>query len=357
MKVLADFHHEHLYESLRILIEDRLGWELYRPIGLEWYHEKYWNIYPHISTAEQYLSLNTGKEYRKLEKGERIGGDRLRSDSGEILRYANWNPTETSTGIYEVSSPVFPKKYKAITLEAFQNTKFDILLASMPEHVEPYKKLQKLFQPYAKLVFQAGNNWPVPSGIPNILTSALMNVPANINSVYYHQEFDLSLFSFKKPEKINRIYNMMHYIQDDSTFLALEKGLPDWEFKAYGAGNRDKSRGPDAKDIAKAFHEMGFLWHVKKEGDGYGYNIHHAAATGTPLIVRKSHFRNMTADPLLINEETCIDLDQYSIAETIQILKNLDYKTYSNNIYNKFKAMVNFDQEFENIKTFFYRLQ
>jgi hypothetical protein len=35
-KVLADWHHPALWESLSILFEDRFGWELYSPMGLEW---------------------------------------------------------------------------------------------------------------------------------------------------------------------------------------------------------------------------------------------------------------------------------------------------------------------------------
>lgn len=44
MRVLADYHHHDLFESLAILFEDRLGWELYRPIGMEWFDEGYWNF-------------------------------------------------------------------------------------------------------------------------------------------------------------------------------------------------------------------------------------------------------------------------------------------------------------------------
>src|SRR5690242_6385574 len=42
MKVLADYHHHDLWESLELLCA-RLGWDLYRPIGMDWYEQGYWN--------------------------------------------------------------------------------------------------------------------------------------------------------------------------------------------------------------------------------------------------------------------------------------------------------------------------
>jgi glycosyltransferase involved in cell wall biosynthesis len=41
--VLADRHHADLAESLLKLFEDRFGWEVYFPIGLEWADEGLWD--------------------------------------------------------------------------------------------------------------------------------------------------------------------------------------------------------------------------------------------------------------------------------------------------------------------------
>ena len=53
--VFIDKHHEGLFDSLVLLFEKRLGWRLYTQAGIEWYKEGLWNVYPHPSTAEQYL--------------------------------------------------------------------------------------------------------------------------------------------------------------------------------------------------------------------------------------------------------------------------------------------------------------
>lgn len=82
MKVLADHHHDDLYESLRILFEDRLGWELYRPIGTEWYTEGYWDVYNHPDTVTQYLGLQIGAEFQKKEITEHMTWMNRDNDGG-----------------------------------------------------------------------------------------------------------------------------------------------------------------------------------------------------------------------------------------------------------------------------------
>jgi hypothetical protein len=43
VRVLVDYHHHDLWESLELLFTDRFGWELLRPIGLDWFEQGYWN--------------------------------------------------------------------------------------------------------------------------------------------------------------------------------------------------------------------------------------------------------------------------------------------------------------------------
>jgi hypothetical protein len=46
VRVLADYHlghHHDLWESLELLFTDRFGWELLRPIGMDWFEQGYWN--------------------------------------------------------------------------------------------------------------------------------------------------------------------------------------------------------------------------------------------------------------------------------------------------------------------------
>ncbi len=60
MRVLADYHHGSLLRSLVMLFEGRLGMELYRPIGLEWFHEGYWAVSELKRTAREFLEPRAG---------------------------------------------------------------------------------------------------------------------------------------------------------------------------------------------------------------------------------------------------------------------------------------------------------
>jgi len=65
MKVFADLHHGDLFYSLQLLFEKRLKAELYRPVGIEWWKEGFWNVFNHPATAQQYLDFNSSGEENK----------------------------------------------------------------------------------------------------------------------------------------------------------------------------------------------------------------------------------------------------------------------------------------------------
>jgi hypothetical protein len=348
MRVLADMHHGELYESLRILFEDRLGWELYRSIGIDWYTEGYWMVYDHPDTVTQYLGMHLT---------ENDISENHRNQGATAL---NLGHTEYAPGIYEIKSPEYDCIYKAITLEAFKNMKFDIVLSSIPSHISRYNTLISNFQPSAKHIFQVGNNWKAPyPEVKNILTSSIHGINSEANCVFYHQEFNLNTFAKTQPKNIESIFNMMHYMQDKEFFYSMKSFLPAWSFKSYGAGNEDGPCSPHITKVAEVFKNSGFVWHVKSQGDGYGYNIHHAFACGRPLVTRVSDFSGMTASSLLVDGETCIDIGNRTPEQVVHKLVEmlLDYPRFSDNVYNKFKSVVNFDQEFKDIKVFMDNLR
>src|SRR5438477_11943582 len=58
MRVLLDYHHSCLWESMELLAE-RLGWTLLQPIGMDWFEQGYWNHerkHHGDEVARQYLS-------------------------------------------------------------------------------------------------------------------------------------------------------------------------------------------------------------------------------------------------------------------------------------------------------------
>jgi len=349
-KILADMHHGDLYESLRILFEDRLGWELYRPIGTEWYYDGYWKVYDHPNTADQYLGISSLVPLS-------VNNIPVTQEHGNSA-WINRIQLENRNGIYIIRDCNHGgRNHKAITLAAAKDFGFDIVLSSMPVHFSLYENFRQQFCPNAKHIFQVGNvNWNVPPGAKNLLNSTTLD-PGGVHSVRYHQEFSLTEFSFKPCPNPRSLTNLMHiqaghYARE---FYDLKKLLRGWVVKDYGATNVD---GP-VDNISEVIQNSGFIWHCKRGGDGYGYNVHNAFACGRPMVTACSQYLGLMAEPLFMPGVTVIDLEKHGVAGVATKLKEAadDYDNWSRRTYAQFCAVVDFDKEFEQIKHFLGNLQ
>ncbi len=349
-KVFADFHHASLLNSLIMLFEGRMGGQVYRPIGMEWADKGFWHIYPHPDTQRQYLSLDQG--YRPADGTPPVNLVQ------EVVNFDAGEPT-----LYLCRDIESDRVNKAIDFATF--CQMDIV-ASVPQHVEPFKKLIREYMPNAKLIFQIGNAWTVEAAqAPNIMASALINdVPADVNFVQYHQEFDLDVFKNNGPgferERIASFINVHHDMPDYELFLKLEKLMPGWAWRSFGGQGRDGSVDGSAR-LAKAMRDARFIWHVKAGGDGYGHVLFNAAAMGRPVIVKRSYYAGKLGEKLLIDGVTCINIDgkepDQIIAEIERYNEPEAYANMCRNVYANFKAQVDFDADFEQIKTFIDRLR
>jgi hypothetical protein len=328
MNVLTDFHHNSLLRSLVLLFEGRLGMQVYRPIGLEWFYEGYWAINDQLSTAKQFLDFEC----------------QIMPDNTPPLNVVK----EQSDGIYSVYDPGNITIHNAITLESFKSRKFDYIIASIPQHIPLFQKLIQEFQPQAKLIIQIGNNWN-----PNIFRG--LNVlgsvkPGNIqdaNVVYYHQEFDTNLFKPKTHTQSNTISSYINILQELTIgwrdFTDLENSLQEFSFKSYGGQCRDGSIA-GAEVLADSMNNDDLIFHVKDHGDGYGHIIYNAYACGRPTIIRRSGYDNQLAQELF-NAESSINLDGLSVEDAVkkirkvltdsEILESMSvkaYETFKNNV-------------------------
>ena len=59
VNVFCDFHHHSLLRSFVLLFENRFNWNVYRPIGMEWFYEGYWGYNNIEATAKQFLDIET----------------------------------------------------------------------------------------------------------------------------------------------------------------------------------------------------------------------------------------------------------------------------------------------------------
>lgn len=351
MKILCDFHHQDLFYSLQLLFEKRLGFELYRPIGLEWFHEGYWNVFPHIDTAKQYLSLDQAIQELKTEDGE------------------PWPESHKLNKFYREEDGIYYVKdmskggilQRAIRLDKFKEMKFNILLSSIPQHIGPFNKLVQLYQPQAKHIFQVGNAWGELSGVQNILASAApFHVSPGINTCFYHQEFDLDTYRYDQPDpSIKKIRSFIHYMRQMDLHQRFKQLLPEFEFITHGAGM--DSCFSAANDIAIAYQDTTFAWHVKPEGDGFGYGAHCPFACGRPLITVKQHYRGKLAEALMLDKETCIDIGCRSIEESVRLIRHFaqpeEHKAMCQRAYDRFKEVVDYDKEEQTIRQFLENLK
>jgi hypothetical protein len=289
MRVLTDFHHAGLLQSFILLFERRLGGEVYRPIGREWFDQGFWKVFNHPATVEQFLG---------------IGG--ATPDGTAPLNEVVDHPDPDVYICHDIDSGT---ENKAITLKGFLNQPFDIMIASLPQHIEPYYQLCKVHPSHPKLIYQIGNSWDYSGDAPvrNIMASARMSgMSIGLNTIEYHQEFDTKIFhpDFTYPDK--NIYSFVncfdiaeHLANDAFLFKQVEKAMPDWTFKIYGGQCRDGAIGPTPA-LADKMRESRFIWHTKWGGDGYGLVILIVPAVGRPLIVKILFYQNMFAEPLLL---------------------------------------------------------
>lgn len=332
MKVLLDHHHGALLRSMYYLWGKRFGFDLYLPTEMEWLdQEGLYSNYPQRGTSNQMLNV-------------------WRHDA------------------------FFLEHFKPILLEEFADTEFDIIVATLLENYKIYEAMIKKYNKKAKLVLHIGNNnWPEQleqMGVKNLLSSSWPTyLKAKIpNKVLSRQEFSLEWFKPKFDCNIKSVANYKHILVKDELdkFLLLEKELPDWEFKMYGTSNRDGSICQDEPIMSESIRNFGFVYHYKTIDEGYGHCIHNAFACGKPVITSPRtmavnwHEENIPITPSFIfeNDKTILNLDTNSTVSLTYKLKKMadNYPYYSQYTYDKFRQVVNFDKEFEDIKVFVQNL-
>lgn len=348
MKILADFHHDSLWWALHLLFEKRLGWELYRPYGVEWFDQEYFKLYGHFAMKEPYRFL--AKLYLK---------DIVFTQDGE-----NGYGLETRMGCID-----YPK-FKLVTLKKAKEMDFDIIICTINENEKYFYKFAKEFCPKAKLIRITGNmNDKVDHELyPNLMASDISSYKMyqGEHKVLFRQEFDLNLFKYSPPTNTHNLYSFLNGLRAEETepgvfgtWFKLLHLLPEFKFRSYG-GKCENGRIFGKRKLIERMSEASFLYHVKRI-DGYGHTIHNAFALGRPVITCFEYYRDKIAEPLLVDGETAIFTDGRSsrqIAEIVRSKANIEELTrMSENCRKKFEENVKFDYEFMRIQKFLEELR
>ena len=343
MKVFADYHHGDLYYSLHALFEKRLGFELYRPIGLDWFENGFWKI------AEPYGNpADTINQFLSTEKG-------------------NWNQYSLLNGdhtfydgVYYVYDKTHDYRHKAITFEQFKSMKFDIIISSITAHDGAYEKLCKEFQPQAKLISQMGNVGQ-KTHIKNVMHSIPYAVPADQNTVYYHQEIDHRFWNYFPPNpKTKNIFSVVNCFPYPEIYGQYKQSLVNVEMRHYGASCLDGSL-LGGETVGLKMKEANIAWHLKPLG-GIGHSTMGWFASGRPLITNMSQHRAIGGEALklFIPGLTCIDIEQGTLEENLRKINEwLEPEAnlrHCEETIKQFKEVINYDKEEIAIRAFLERL-
>lgn len=354
--VFVDLHHASLLNSFIMLFEKRMGGNVYRPIGKSWFDEGYWAVYDHPATVEQYLSIGGATPDGTPKLNEPIDSITDKVTDTEGLYWCQ----DIDSGSYN----------KAITLSTFYRLPIDIVIATLPQHILPYKKLAESHPNKPKFIYQIGNAWDIPDDgtVKNIMASAVVpTVKSDLHFIQYHQEFDTEIFKpmqwtvngdISQPlqtMQINSFINCFQDFPDWPLFLEIERLLPTFQFASYGGQCRNGAKHGSV-ELARAMQDSMWIWHTKAGGDGYGHVLFNSAAVGRPIITKKSYYRGKLGENLMIDGVTCIDIDNMSPSEIVykivQYSKPEAYSQMCTAVIRNFKQQVDFDAEFKQIKVF-----
>jgi hypothetical protein len=311
-RVLIDYHHADLAESLHLLFADRFGWEVVVPVGPKWWDENIWNFgrwaWGDDRLARQFLNV-----------------DNVEHDDAHPSRH-----------------------HTVATFDEALAQDWDYVVASLPDNYQGYHHFAR--QTGARFVIQVGNvNQPVAWELdPLVLNSSEQDLRGR--GVTYHQEFNLDDFRFSEPsdESARLIGSFVNCMDRMPCWYSLEQAraiLPH-TFRIHGIDGADGNVKP-TRDVGTLMRSYGWGWHDKVTGDGFGHVVHNWAAVGRPLIGHAAHYAGQMAGPLWEDGVTCIDLDKHGVGDLPYLLG--DNVAMGHAIRDRFDELVHFDEEAEAI--------
>lgn len=303
MRVLIDRHHAGLFYSLQLL-GDRLGWDIYTPVGREWWDAGYWRfgqVYGDERLVDQYLSVDGGA-------------------------WSGWR--KVSGDIYWTQDRDYPERWiHGLPLEQAQrpgyNTsvgkpEWDLVIATVQENQEGFARFAR--EQGARYLYQVGNtrqqvDWALD---PLVLASSEV---ALAHGVRYHQEMHPAFHDVEPTDRyrISSFVNLMPRIDCWPLLYETAKLLPEFTFRIHGAGCPDGLVTPTTA-VAEAMAASGWGWQDKVTGDGFGHVLWGWAAIGRPIVGHASHYKGQLG-AVLWTDETAIDLDRYSSAEAAALIR------------------------------------
>ena len=334
MKVLLDFHHHDLWESMELLAE-RLGWTLYRPIGMDWFDEGYWNHerkHHGDAVARQYLDPWGSEGTQRLDRS-----------------HGRWQ--------------------NLIRLPQARDVKFDIVISSLAHNHEGFSRFAN--EVGATFGLQIGNVRFAPQDMEEDrwdlaafgLVSGIMPATPPKPHVVYHQEFSLEDFRPARPPRLGLVVSsfVQCYPQDTASYSFWTQAAetsPEHDWRVYGAygqapldrfavGNLDRCAA-----IGDAMRASDVGWHAKRWSDGFGHVIHNWFAVGRPVLGFHDYYRDQLAGRLWVEGETAWDLERNDIKTLLRRFRDDEdfHIRACEASAARFREVVDFDEEEQQIR-------
>lgn len=356
MRVLADFHHHALAESLLILFEDRLGGAVYFPAGMDWFTSDTWQFekqWHGDAVARQYL--------------EGIWADAQWNPGGDCVRLDPRHPGRTQRGI---------------EYEAALETEWDLVISTLPPNDAGLHRLAK--EHGAAFGLQVGNEGQTinhqladfilssstlpQAGLVSPDTWGRIVSYQGVPTIVYHQEFSMDTFRHEYPaaerQTVASFVNCFPEGPSYPDFLDFARGhdqLAQW--KVYGATGQpswaterpytDEFQAGDlgpVPDVADAMRAARIIWHTKHWSDGFGHVIHNAFAVGRPVLGYSRYYEGKLAGPLWVEGVTSFNVEGMGdgdLEDLVARLINDDelHERVSTAAAARFRAVVDFDGE------------
>lgn len=333
-----------------MLFEERLGWELYRPLGLSWFQRGFWHIAEPYGNAADTINQYLGVPNRSWGK-----------ETEPIQEYGD---TELKDSIYHIPLKIASEEYiqKAITFEQFQKIDFDYIIATHPLNEASYSYLAKTYKPGSVFIRHVGDTSSQPKCAHNVMATVKTPFQSDLNVLRYFPEHHSS-YCYTPPANHNVLKSFVtHFkgMRDYREILMYEKAMPDFIFKMHGSDERDGVIS--GSKMPGAIKDSAFVIHLKYTGCG-GFLPREALSCGRPVIVKKSYcYEYLTMEGDLYEDSVnAIDLDLGSWQQNIDKIRYFSdpdrHTEMCRNTAEKFKRDVNFEYEAAQIKSWLESLK
>jgi hypothetical protein len=311
MRVLVDFHHPDLYWSFILSMERRLGWEVYRMIGMEWYDRGYWEF------EKFWAGDRFAKMFLPISRGEAPGDRTNPVRSPDIDMGTHWLRNDERHPGYQT---------KMVTMEQARAMGFDVVIATVPHNQQGFKRFA--YEIGARFALQVGNaehyiDWdldPLVMISTTVDTTEVQSALRKKRAIRYDQEID-PCFSYSPVPKEGEVasFHIDWNQQNLDLFFKVAADMPEQDFQSYGNLGLYLTSTPA---VADAMKKTRVIWHTKHVGDGWGHVIHGAMAIGRPLIGKKSYYKDRLADRCWTPSNSLI-IDSMPPAKVVRALRGL----------------------------------